>query len=163
MTAPVWLATNAEAIAKALGGRRSGRSWVAHCPAHSDSEPSLAIRDGEDGRPLVHCHAGCSQQSVIDALRERGLWPEPERNEKSRDRTPRTNPPVKRATVQPHAERRGDSNGSTVAPDVASGETGAQRLTLEALAEAKHLPTDLLTPSLLPLSVEMPTATASVT
>lgn len=28
-----------------------------------------------DGRTLIHCHAGCAQGDVIDALRSRGLWP----------------------------------------------------------------------------------------
>jgi len=62
-------------IARALGGRRSGAGWMARCPAHGDRTPSLALRDGSDGRVLVFCHAGCSQDAVIDALRRRGLWP----------------------------------------------------------------------------------------
>jgi len=65
---------SAEALARALGGRRSGRTWFACCPAHDDREPSLAIRDGDDGRVLVHCHAGCEQRDVIAILRRRGLW-----------------------------------------------------------------------------------------
>lgn len=65
---------SAESLARALGGRRSGRTWFACCPAHEDREPSLAIRDSDDGRVLVHCHAGCDQRDVIDALRRRGLW-----------------------------------------------------------------------------------------
>src|SRR5262249_3850557 len=35
---------------------------------------SLSIRDADDGKVLVRCHAGCNQESVIAALRERGLW-----------------------------------------------------------------------------------------
>ena len=31
----------------------------------------------EDGKTLVHCFAGCSQENVISALRERGLWHHP--------------------------------------------------------------------------------------
>jgi putative DNA primase/helicase len=27
-----------------------------------------------DGKVLLHCHAGCSQHDVIDALKARGLW-----------------------------------------------------------------------------------------
>jgi hypothetical protein len=51
----------AEGIAKALGGRRAGDGWMARCPAHDDREPSLSIRQGEDGKVLVRCDAGCEQ------------------------------------------------------------------------------------------------------
>jgi putative DNA primase/helicase len=34
----------------------------------------LSVDEGYDGKPLVHCKAGCQQQSVIEALRARGLW-----------------------------------------------------------------------------------------
>ena len=64
-----------EAIAMALDGRRSGSGWVAYCPAHEDHHPSLSISCGTDGKVLVHCHAGCSQDSVIGTLRQRGLLP----------------------------------------------------------------------------------------
>ncbi len=66
---------SAATIAQALGGKKVGASWLAFCPAHEDrKKPSLALRDGDDGRILVHCHAGCEQTAVIDALRARGLW-----------------------------------------------------------------------------------------
>jgi len=68
-------------IARALGGRRSGRGFVAPCPAHQDKTPSLSVDTGNDGSALVHCHAGCSQSDVIAALKSRGLWPERERPE----------------------------------------------------------------------------------
>ena len=61
--------------------RKSGVGFVACCPAHPDNNPSLAIRDGDDGQILVHCHAGCAQDAVVDALKAQGLWPEKERTE----------------------------------------------------------------------------------
>jgi putative DNA primase/helicase len=64
----------AQTIAVALAGHRAGNCWIARCPAHDDSTPSLSIRETRDGKLLVHCHAGCEQTAVIDALRERGLW-----------------------------------------------------------------------------------------
>jgi hypothetical protein len=64
----------AEAIAKALGGHKVGGTWMARCPAHDDRTPSLAIRDADDGKVLVYCHAGCDQTHVIAALRSHGLW-----------------------------------------------------------------------------------------
>jgi DNA primase len=62
-------------IARRLGGRKSGGSFVARCPAHADENPSLSIRE-VNGKVLVHCHAGCSQDSVLRELDERGLWRE---------------------------------------------------------------------------------------
>jgi putative DNA primase/helicase len=74
----------AEAIAKALSGRKSGGGWTAHCPAHHDRTPSLSIRDADDNKVLVRCHAGCDQERVIAALRGRGLWVENGRRSLSR-------------------------------------------------------------------------------
>ena len=69
----------AEAIAKALGGRKAGAAWMARCPAHDDRAPSLSIADARDGKVLVRCHAGCDQRDVIAALRARGVWDADER------------------------------------------------------------------------------------
>ena len=53
----------------ALNGVRSTRAgWTALCPAHSDRTPSLSVRVGDDGRVLLHCHAGCSVDAVCAAL-----------------------------------------------------------------------------------------------
>jgi putative DNA primase/helicase len=65
--------TPAEQIVRTLGGSWDGTSGVARCPAHRDRVPSLSVSDA-GGKPLVHCHAGCSQTEVITALRARGLW-----------------------------------------------------------------------------------------
>jgi hypothetical protein len=65
-------------IARALPKcRKSGTGHLASCPAHEDDDPSLWVTE-RDGKPLVHCHAGCSQDAVIDALKALGLWPERE-------------------------------------------------------------------------------------
>ncbi len=66
----------AEFIAKALGGRKVGSGWMARCPCHDDRQASLKIDEIDDGKILVHCHAGCEQKAVIAALKERGLWPQ---------------------------------------------------------------------------------------
>lgn len=65
-------------IAHHLHGRKSGAGYIAKCPAHNDREPSLSLADGDDGRLLVYCHAGCPQAAVIAALKGLGLWPERE-------------------------------------------------------------------------------------
>jgi putative DNA primase/helicase len=66
----------AETIAKSLGGRKASGGWMARCPAHDDRTPSLSIRDTDDGKVLIRCHAGCDQGQVIATLRSRGLWTE---------------------------------------------------------------------------------------
>jgi hypothetical protein len=54
-----------EMLTKVKGG--NGR-WTACCPAHNDRGPSLAIRELEDGRVLLHCFAGCETLHVVQAL-----------------------------------------------------------------------------------------------
>ena len=44
--------------------------WSARCPAHDDQRASLSVSRGEDGRVLLHCHAGCELEAI---LREIGL------------------------------------------------------------------------------------------
>jgi CHC2 zinc finger len=67
----------AEGIALALDKpRRTGPdTFTACCPAHDDRSPSFTATQKGD-RVLLHCFSGCSQREVIDALRQRGLWPE---------------------------------------------------------------------------------------
>lgn len=48
--------------------KRSGSGWAARCPAHEDHNPSLSISEGDDGRVLLHCHAGCSVEAVLSAI-----------------------------------------------------------------------------------------------
>ena len=68
--------TTAETVAGGLAkARRAGDGWTACCPAHEDKNPSLSLTDKGD-RVLVRCHAGCTQDEVIEALRARGLWHE---------------------------------------------------------------------------------------
>jgi hypothetical protein len=64
----------ADAIVEGLGG--DVRSGMACCPAHDDHTPSLHIQEVH-GKVLVYCFAGCGQEAVLDALRDRGLWPVP--------------------------------------------------------------------------------------
>lgn len=84
--------TNAAAISRALHGHKHSSGYVCRCPVSShgngrgDRSPSLSIRDGDDGKLLAHCFAGCDPLDILDALRNRGLLP---RAENSHDFTPR--------------------------------------------------------------------------
>jgi putative DNA primase/helicase len=46
----------------------SGDGYSALCPAHHDRHNSLSIGEGEGGRVLLHCHAGCSVEQVCAGL-----------------------------------------------------------------------------------------------
>jgi hypothetical protein len=60
--------TTAE-IAGLLGARQNGQSgYTARCPAHDDKNPSLAVREGRDGRTLIRCFAGCEPVAIVHAI-----------------------------------------------------------------------------------------------
>lgn len=48
--------------------KRAGVGYSARCPAHDDRGPSLSIREGDDGRVLLHCFAGCTADEVVGAI-----------------------------------------------------------------------------------------------
>lgn len=73
--------------AKGCAPKAAGEGkWVSRCPAHDDQHPSLSIAAGDDGRVLVHCHAGCTAAEVCTALgmKEADLF------------TPKARPPARR-------------------------------------------------------------------
>ncbi len=67
----------ARVLSRVQGARPNGTGWTAHCPSHDDRTPSLSITQGNDGRALLHCHAGCAFNAIVAALgiEERELFP----------------------------------------------------------------------------------------
>lgn len=69
---------NASFIRGLLGGHRSGRGYLVHCPVpghgrgRGDLNPSLSVEDGDAGL-LLHCFGGCDFHAVRGALRGLGL------------------------------------------------------------------------------------------
>ena len=63
---------NIEALLSHFDGvKETGHGrFVARCSAHNDHSPSLAISEGDDGRLLLHCWAGCETEDILAA---RGL------------------------------------------------------------------------------------------
>lgn len=74
MTAPIDLVLLRLDKVKAAGAGK----WKACCPAHDDRDPSLSIREADDGKVLLHCWAGCFTADVLAAigLAARDLFPE---------------------------------------------------------------------------------------
>lgn len=56
------------ALARLEGVTHAGKSYRALCPAHGDKTPSLSIKEGDDGRVLLHCFAGCGIGEIVAAM-----------------------------------------------------------------------------------------------
>lgn len=49
--------------------RRNGREWRLVCPAHDDTDPSLDVREGADGAPIMQCRsAGCKTDAILKSV-----------------------------------------------------------------------------------------------
>ena len=46
----------------------SGKRYVTCCPAHEDTNPSLSVCEDSNGTILVNCFAGCTTESICEAL-----------------------------------------------------------------------------------------------
>ena len=61
-------------ITRALLGRWYGSYGLAFCPAHRNTRtPALRLSNGEGGRLLAFCFAGCQFRDIIAELRRLGL------------------------------------------------------------------------------------------
>ena len=136
-----------EVVCSRLGDLRpkAGGGYTAKCPAHEDHHDSLSLDEGDDGRALLKCFAGCDVKAIVNALglTEADLFVH--RNgggggeyyspsNRSNTRTPgQKHKKVKENTTVPETRTSGvfDSNGSN---------TPATGLTIEQYADAKHIP-----------------------
>ena len=56
-----------EILDKLKNMKEHGDKYTALCPAHNDKTASLSISE-DSGKILIHCHAGCSTESIVRAL-----------------------------------------------------------------------------------------------
>lgn len=63
MSALETLLSRLEKVSRLGGGR-----YKARCPAHQDRDPSLSIGEGQDGRILIKCFAGCTPDDITAAV-----------------------------------------------------------------------------------------------
>jgi len=63
------------------GVRRLQTGYSAKCPSHDDRVNSLSVNAGDGGRLLLYCHAGCTLEAILVALRLAGrdLFPAQEK------------------------------------------------------------------------------------
>ncbi len=63
--------TKLDVVAEKFAGyKKNCTGYLARCPAHDDTRPSLTISEGETGKILIHCHTGCP---ILAILTEVGL------------------------------------------------------------------------------------------
>ena len=56
-------------ISRLDGVKKTGANrYLARCPAHDDRSPSLSVAEGDDGRTLIHCFAGCPPLDILNAV-----------------------------------------------------------------------------------------------
>lgn len=74
-TSPASVADATERLLVAIEARtgrarkRAGREWRVLCPAHEDSDPSLDIREGDGGYPIMACRShGCEPDRILEAV-----------------------------------------------------------------------------------------------
>jgi|CXWL01.1.fsa_nt_gi hypothetical protein len=48
--------------------KETKKGWDVCCPAHDDHSPSLGVMEGEEGRIVLNCFAGCPKESICAAL-----------------------------------------------------------------------------------------------
>ena len=63
--------------------KRSETEYIALCPAHDDSKPSLSLTDKGDGSALAYCFAGCTYVSIVSALEDPDYKVKHEQNRES--------------------------------------------------------------------------------
>ena len=68
-------------LAKLENVKRNGHGWTARCPGHEDRHNSFTVSEGDDGRALLRCHAGCDTERIVAALglEMRDLFPDSSR------------------------------------------------------------------------------------
>ena len=78
----------------------NGKGWMVCCPAHEDRSPSLSINEGDDGRVLLKCFAGCATEAIVEALgiSQRDLFAERSSPSNGKARGSATKPTAKPAS-----------------------------------------------------------------
>jgi len=92
-------------LSKLPNAKRHGKTWSVRCPAHDDKNPSLSIGEGEDGRALICCHAGCTPDEIVAALglKLADLMPEKSYPPTTARPKPRATRKTKTSTTRPSA------------------------------------------------------------
>ncbi len=97
-------------------------SWESRCPAHDGDRRNLAVKAGDDGRVLLHCHAhDCAPEAVVQALGlamsdlfppRDGTAPRPDARPASNGKAPPRPSPTPEAAIGATARKLGTPTAS---------------------------------------------------
>ncbi len=48
--------------------KETRKGWDVCCPAHDDQHPSLGVMEGDDGKIVLNCFAGCTPEDICESL-----------------------------------------------------------------------------------------------
>ena len=60
--------TPADVAARFPSAKPTTDGWSVKCPVHDDRKASVSLGTGDDGRVLLHCHAGCTTADILAAV-----------------------------------------------------------------------------------------------
>lgn len=112
--------------------RKLGKGWTACCPAHEDTNPSLSVGIGEDGRYLVCCQAGCRTVDVMEAvgLGLKDLFPDSFSLRKTADVQPRRSSAARGGNSRPTPTPKPPIDWVSICADIQDGLVGTELSTL---------------------------------
>src|SRR5215204_2732029 len=96
--------------------RRAGSGWLVSCPlpdhgqGRGDKNPSVSVTEGDDGRALVNCRAGCQTEDIAAAwgLKMSDLFEQRNGHKKVLHSTPsKTTATVQPCNLENYAEAKG--------------------------------------------------------
>ncbi|MBO6514561.1 MAG: DUF3987 domain-containing protein [Phycisphaerales bacterium] len=107
----------------------TGAQRMCTCPAHEDRTPSLSVKEAPDGAVLLHCHAGCSTESILQSL---GLF--------MRDLYPHDTTATVNTSINGHQNRQSasDSAGRAISEDGFDDLDSAMRVYAKSLGMHDH-------------------------
>ncbi len=75
-----------EFVSRLKNVKESSAGYTALCPGHDDQKNSLSISEGEAGKILLYCHAGCGTTRILVSmnLQQSDLFPKQEKQEQRR-------------------------------------------------------------------------------
>lgn len=57
-----------EFLSRLKGVKPYNGYYMAMCPVHNTKDSSMSVKQGDDGKIVLHCHGGCKPEDIVDAM-----------------------------------------------------------------------------------------------